>query len=127
MTRQAEVVDQPYVMRLADGRRLAVEVPARWVRHDRSGEVGFTMEGIRFLDRLRSLFSPMNMPPSPGFIRSLRDALNLTQTELGKRMGVDKLTVSRWERGELRPGKRSQRALQRIRATAIRKGISLSA
>jgi DNA-binding transcriptional regulator YiaG len=114
-------------MRLADGRRLAVEVPARWVRHDRSGEVGFTMEGIRFLDRLRSLFSPMNMPPSPGFIRSLRDALNLTQTELGKRMGVDKLTVSRWERGELRPGKRSQRALQRIRATAIRKGISLSA
>jgi len=127
MTRQAEILDKPYVMRLADGRRLAVEVPARWVKHDRGGDVGFTLEGIRFLDRLRSLFSPMDKPPSPGFIRSLRDALDLTQTEFGKRMGVDKLTVSRWERGELRPGKRSLLALQRIRATAIRKGVSLSA
>jgi hypothetical protein len=127
MTRQIEVVDQPYLMRLSDGRRLAVEVPGRWVRHDRAGEVGFTTEGIRFLDRLRSLFSPLKMPPSPGFLRSLREALNLTQTELGKRIGVDKLTVSRWERGELRPGKRSLRALQRIRAAAIRRGISLPA
>jgi DNA-binding transcriptional regulator YiaG len=69
----------------------------------------------------------MKTPPSPGFIRSLRQALDLTQTEFGKSMGVDKLTVSRWERGELRPGKRSLRALQRIRASAVRKGISLSA
>jgi DNA-binding XRE family transcriptional regulator len=126
MARQ-EISDQPYLMRLADGRRLAVEVPARWVRYDRSGDVGFTMDGVRFLDRLRALFSPMKTPPSPGFIRSLRQALDLTQTEFGKSMGVDKLTVSRWERGELRPGKRSLRALQKIRASAVRKGISLSA
>jgi DNA-binding XRE family transcriptional regulator len=126
MARQ-EISDQPYLMRLADGRRLAVEVPARWVRYDRSGDVGFTIDGVRFLDRLRALFSPMKTPPSPGFIRSLRQALDLTQTEFGKSMGVDKLTVSRWERGELRPGKRSLRALQRIRASAVRKGISLSA
>ena len=126
MARQ-EISDQPYLMRLADGRRLAVEVPARWVRYDRSGDVGFTIDGVRFLDRLRALFSPMKTPPSPGFIRSLRQALDLTQTEFGKSMVVDKLTVSRWERGELRPGKRSLRALQRIRASAVRKGISLSA
>ena len=126
MIKQAKPLDQPYVMRLADGRWLAVEIPARWVRHDRSGEVGFTIEGVQLLDRLRSVFSPMTRHPSPGFIRSLRAALDLTQTEFGNRLGVDKLTVSRWERGELRPGKQSCRALRRLRTAAIRRGISLS-
>jgi DNA-binding XRE family transcriptional regulator len=127
MARQTKIADQPYLMRLADGRRLAVEVPARWVKYDRGRELGFTIVGVRFLDRLRALFSPMKSPPSPGFIRSLREALGLTQSEFGNSVGVDKLTVSRSERGELRPGKRSLRALQKIRSAAVRKGISLSA
>src|SRR3954463_15147226 len=65
---------QPYAMRLADGRTLAVEGPGRYVVKDRTGEVCFTPEGVRFLDRLRSLFMPLDRPPSPGFLRTLREA-----------------------------------------------------
>lgn len=36
-------------------------------------------------------------------IRRRRDALELTQAELGAAVGVDALTVSRWERGESTP------------------------
>src|SRR4051812_43922459 len=104
--------DLPYAMRFADGRTLAVEVPARWVVTDRTGDVGFTPEGVRFLDRLRALFMPLDRPPSPGFIRTLREALGLTQAVFGERVGVNKLTVSRWERGALRPGAKSLRAIR---------------
>lgn len=36
-------------------------------------------------------------------IREARKALGLTQVDLGRKVGVDAITVSRWERGELRP------------------------
>src|SRR4051812_45289518 len=87
----------PYAMRFADGRTLAVEVPGRWVVTDRTGEVGFTPEGVQFLDRLRALFMPLDRPPNPGFLRTVREAMGLTQDEFGRSVGVNKLTVSRWE------------------------------
>ena len=63
---------------------------------------------------------------SPGYLTTLREALGLTQRELGERLGVDKLTVSRWERGTLRPGAHSLRALERIRRRAVAKGVVLA-
>ena len=123
--KQRPTRDFPYTMRFADGRTLALEVPARMVVRDGGGEIAFTPEGARFLDRLRSLYMPLDRAPSPGYIRTLRDALGMTQRELGEVLGVDKLTVSRWERGELKPANRSVALIQKLRARALRRGVTL--
>ncbi len=107
----------PYTMTLADGRTLFVEVPARMVSRDRGGELAFTPEGVRLLDRMRALASDIGPVPSPAFLASLREGMGLTQEQLGERIGVHKLTISRWERGTLRPG---AEALERLRALARR-------
>lgn len=39
-------------------------------------------------------------------LRQRRDKLKLTQAQLGEKLGVDSLTVSRWERGEALPQQR---------------------
>src|SRR5947207_4964129 len=118
--------DVPYTMKLADGRRVYVEVPGRWTVRDRSGEIGFTADGMRFLDRIRALMSKANVPPSPGYLRSLREALGLTQSELARKLGVNKLTVSRWERGELRPRPSSVRAVRSLRNRSAKHGVLLA-
>ena len=117
--------DVPYTMKLADGRLLYVEVPGRYTATDRSGRVAFTPEGVRFLDRIRALRMEASRAPSPGYITSLREALGLTQQELAVRLGVNKLTVSRWERGTLRPGRASLEALRRLRQEAVSQGVVL--
>jgi len=117
----------PYTMRLPDGRTLCVEVPGRWVTADRDGTPAFLPDGVRFLDRVRALFmSILDRSPSPGFITTLREGLGYTQKEFGERIGVDKMTVSRWERGTLRPGEKSLAAIERLRREAMRKGVTLS-
>ena len=97
------------------------------VRHDRDGTVGYTVEGVRRLDQLRALATEMGHRPTPGHIAALRGALGFTQSQLGERIGVDKLTVSRWERGEVRPGATSVRRLQRLRRAAGKNGIVVDA
>lgn len=119
--------DLPYTMKLPDGRTLCVEVPGRWVTADRDGTPAFLPEGVRFLDRVRAVFlSALDRPPSPGFITALREGLGLTQAEFGERVGVDKMTVSRWERGTLRPNGESLAAVEKVRREAIRKGVTLT-
>lgn len=115
--------DVPYTMRLPDGRTLFVEVPGRWTVEDRGGETAFLPEGVRFLDRIRALAMKLDHAPSPGYVTALREAMGLTQAELGEQIGVDKMTVSRWERGTLRPSDGSLAALERLRKDAIAKGI----
>ncbi len=115
----------PYTMRLPDRRTLYVEVPGRWVTKDRGGEMAFLPEGVRFLDRVRALAVKLDRAPSPGYILTLREALGLTQREMGDRLGVDPLTVSRWERGEVRPRKKSLATLEKVRREAVKKGVVL--
>jgi DNA-binding transcriptional regulator YiaG len=110
-------------MKLPDGRTLYVEVPGRMAMQDRSGEVAFTPEGVRFLDRVRALASRLEAPPSPAFITSLREALGLTQEELGKLIGRDKLTVSRWECGASRPSREALRKLQALARKRKESGV----
>lgn len=105
----------PYTMKLADGRTVFVEVPARMATRDRGGELAFTPEGVRFLDKVRALSLQPGPSPSPAFLVTLRDALGLTQAQLGKLIGRDRLTISRWECGSLRPG---PQALQKLYALA---------
>ena len=47
-------------------------------------------------------------------IKALRDLLRLTQKELAARVGVDAITVSRWERSNQRPSKHAERQLARL-------------
>lgn len=115
--------DLPYTMKLPDGRTIYVEVPGRWVTKDRGGEVAFLPGAVHFLDRVRALAVNLDRTPSPGYFTVLREALGLTQAELGERIGVDKLTVSRWERGALRPSAESLAKLEKLRSEAVRKGV----
>lgn len=119
--------DLPYTMRLADGRTLYVEIPGRWTVTDRSGQIGFAPKAVRFLDHLRALAVRLRQSPSPGFITSLREAMGLTQQQFGTQVGVNKLTVSRWERGALRAGPESIRSIEVLRHKAVHRGIVLSA
>lgn len=119
--------DVPYAMRLPDGSTLYVELPRRWVTRDRSGEPAFLPKAIQFLDQIRALAIRLDRPPSPGYIAALRRALGLTQAALGKKLGVDKVTVSRWERGTVQPGPKSLSALEALRRKAARRGVKVSA
>ncbi len=119
--------DLPFTMKLPDGRTLYVEVPGRWVTEDRDGSPALLPDAVRFLDRIQALAQRLDRPPSPGFITSLREALGLTQAEFGERVGVDKMTVSRWERGALRPREASLRAIDDLRRRAVRTGVAIPA
>jgi DNA-binding transcriptional regulator YiaG len=63
--------------------------------------------------------------PSAGFIIALREALGHTQKEFGAHLNVDKMTVSRWERGVLRPSPDSLAAIDGLRGKAVRRGVTI--
>ncbi|MDO8629042.1 MAG: helix-turn-helix domain-containing protein [Phycisphaerales bacterium] len=119
--------DLPYTMKLPDGRTLYVEVPGRWVTADRDNKPAFLPGAVDFLDRVRALAVTLDRPPGPGFITALREALGLTQKEFGEELGVDKMTVSRWERGALKPSDESLAALDDLRRRAVRRGVTIPA
>jgi DNA-binding XRE family transcriptional regulator len=118
--------DFPYTMKLPDGRTVFVEVPGRLVATDRSGETGFLPEGVRFLDRVRAMAMKVQGVPTPGHILALREAMGLTQEQMGRKIGVNKLTISRYECGRLRPSPRTIRAMEKLRQQAGRRGIVLA-
>jgi DNA-binding transcriptional regulator YiaG len=117
----------PYTMKLADGRVVYIELPRRWVTRERGGEMALSPQAVAFLDKLRALSARLTDAPSPGFLASLRAGLGMTQKSMGQAIGVDRLTVSRWERGELRPSSASLTALERLRQKAVRRGVTLAA
>lgn len=119
--------DYPYTLRLRDGRTLVVEIPGKWVTADRDGTPLFLPPAVEMIDRIRVLVSSVSAfsPPTPGYILTLRKALDLTQQQLGERAGVDKMTVYRWERGMLKPGPESLARLEKLRKEAVRKGVIL--
>jgi DNA-binding transcriptional regulator YiaG len=120
--------DYPFTMKLHDGRTVYVEVPGRWVTTDRSGEVAFLPEAVEFLDKVQALaMTALDRAPSPAYVTALRQALGMTQQEFGERLGVNKLTISRWERGTLRPGPRALAALEALRREAVRRGVTIPA
>jgi len=119
--------DVPYTMRLPDGRTLFILVPAKWCERDVSGEALFKPEAVRFLDRVLVMAMHMPAKPTPGFIRTLRDALGLTQAGLAQRIGVDKMTVARWEWGKVEPSGKAVKALKKLRRAVGRKGVTVAA
>jgi DNA-binding transcriptional regulator YiaG len=116
--------DYPFTMKLPDGRTVYVEVPGRFMGRDRDGSATFGADAMRFLDRIQALaMSALDRAPSPGYLTSLREALGLTQKEFGDKLGVDKMTVSRWERGALRPGEDSLAGIEKLRREAATRGV----
>ncbi len=53
-------------------------------------------------------------------IKELRKVLNLTQSELAQKVGVDVGTVSRWERGEVKPSRLAIDQLSKLVKLAMR-------
>lgn len=54
----------------------------------------------------------------PATLRAVRSALNLTQEQLGERLGVSFATVNRWEGGEVKPQKAAWEAITALAAEA---------
>lgn len=118
--------DMPYTMKLPDGRTVFVEVPGRYCVRERGGKPGFTPAGARFLDRVMVMAAKVPPAPTPAYIRTLREALGLTQTQFGQRVGVDKMTVWRWERGQIKPRGNSLKGVEAMRRAAVQKGVLLA-
>lgn len=51
---------------------------------------------------------------SPKEIKELRKSLNLTQSQFARKMKVDVITISRWERGAQKPSQLAHRQLARL-------------
>ncbi len=47
----------------------------------------------------------------PGFIKSIRQKLGVSQEELAQRLGVSFTSVNRWENGQTKPSKLARRQL----------------
>ncbi|MFM9957270.1 MAG: helix-turn-helix domain-containing protein [Phycisphaerales bacterium] len=126
-TTRAVADDVPFTAKLPDGRTMFVLVPAKWCAMDASGEVLFKPDAIRLLDRVQAMAMRTPKAPTPGYVRTLREALGLTQTQLGERLGVDKMTVARWEWGKIKPSARAAKALDSLRRSAGRHGMVIAA
>lgn len=58
-----------------------------------------------------------NLPMPDGFgacVATLRTKLDMTQAELGERLGVEDSTVSRWESGDAFPRRENLKALASV-------------
>jgi putative transcriptional regulator len=105
---------------------LAVRLKARWLKADRSGQPLLLPPAVRVLDRLRALFETRTAV-TPGFIVSLREAMELTQQQFAAKLGVSKMTVSRWECGRMNPGKSAAQRIRKLQQKAQREGVRISA
>jgi transcriptional regulator with XRE-family HTH domain len=79
---------------------------------------------VRALDRLRAIFTIQNKI-TPGFIISLREAMGLTQERFGRKLGVTKMTISRWECGTMRPSRSMVAAIRNLQARLRNKGVKI--
>ena len=114
-----------YVMNLPDGRRVYLELPEQYLSRDRSGQLLIRPPAIRILDQVRSLAMQRVDRPTPAFLVTLRETLDLTQEEFGEAVGVDKMTVSRWERGDRRPNAANAQRIAALRSEYIKQGATL--
>lgn len=116
--------DLPYVVRVGAEGMLAILLPAAWLKEGRAGEPLLLPPAVRALDRLRAMFKS-EAAVTPGFLLSLREALGLTQEEFGRKLGVSKMTFSRWERGRMHPGESATHAVRKLQRQAQRAGVRI--
>jgi DNA-binding transcriptional regulator YiaG len=117
-------MELPYVIPFGENGMLAISLRAQWLKVDRSGQPLLLPPAVRAIDRLRALFGAQQTL-TPGFIVSLREAMGMSQEEFGRRLGVSKMTVSRWERCRMRPGESNIAAIRSLQARARREGVRI--
>jgi DNA-binding transcriptional regulator YiaG len=116
--------DLPYVLSLGDGRMLAIALDAAWLKPDRAGNPLLLPPALRALDQLRAVFANQTQL-TPGFIASLREGMGLTQSEFAQKLGVSKMTISRWECARMRPSRAAGDAILALQAQARREGVKI--
>jgi DNA-binding transcriptional regulator YiaG len=117
-------MDLPYTLSFGDGRLLAIALNASWLKADRSGKPLLLPPAVRALDRLRAILATPQAI-TPGFIVSLREGMGLTQQEFGQKLGVSKMTVSRWECGLMRPNRSRTAAILKLQTRAKHAGVQI--
>jgi DNA-binding transcriptional regulator YiaG len=116
--------DLPYVIPFGEKAMLAISLRAAWLKADPAGRPLLLPPAVRALDRLRAVFAAKEII-TPGLITSLREALGLTQEQFARKLGVAKMTVSRWECGRMRPGAAMLAAIRRLQAKAQHEGVKI--
>lgn len=117
-------MDLPYIMPFGQGRMLAISLKASWLKPDRSGKPLLLPPAVRALDRLRAVFTAQENI-TPGFIIALREAMGLTQEQFGRKLGVTKMTVSRWECGRILPSSSKSTAIRNLQLRAQQEGVKI--
>ena len=115
-----------YVMRLPDERQLFVELPKRLTSVDRDGSLLLKPAAVQMLDQLRAVAMQRMTPPSPAYLVTLRKAFSLTMEAFGREVGVDKMTVYRWETGTRKPSAASVTKINRLRDKRARQGVAVA-
>jgi len=113
----------PYTMPLPAGKTVVVHIPADMVEYDLDGEMMFTPAGGQLLDRIRALAMDAPQAPSPAYIRTLREALDMTQSQLAKQLGCATITIKKWEAGDARPREKAATRLRKLAERATRRGV----
>jgi DNA-binding transcriptional regulator YiaG len=124
LTKWKPGTDLPYAIPAGDGAMLAIRLPAAWIKPDRTGQPLLLPPAVRALDRLRATLADDEVL-TPGFIVSLRGAMRITQQQLARKLNVSKMTVSRWERGTMRPGASAVEAMRGLQRHAQRAGVKV--
>ncbi len=117
----------PHALGLPDGSVLFVRVPSAMTTVDRDGSTSFTPDGIRLLDRLRAMAMATPARPTPGYIRTVRGAMNLTQADFAAVLGYSTISVKKWETGAARPGTEAVERIRRLVDRAGRRGVVIGA
>lgn len=118
-------MDLPYTLSVGDA-FLAIMLRPSWLKADPSGMPVLLPPAVRAIDRLRAVFA-RETRITPGFITALREAMHLSQTQFGAKLGVSKITVSRWERGRMRPGPEMHAAILKLQDQARSEGVIIDA
>jgi DNA-binding transcriptional regulator YiaG len=116
----------PYTMSLPGGQTLFVRIPGKYVIYDRSGEMAFTPEGTRFLDHIRAVAIETPDTPSPAYIKTVREAMKMTQAELAKKLDYSLISIKKWEAGDAKPGKKAIERIQRLVNSVTKGGLVLA-
>lgn len=117
-------MDLPYAVSLGARGMLAILLHAEWVAPDRSGRPLLLPPAVLAIDRLRAVFATAS-EITPGFILGLREAMGLTQEQFGRKLGVTKMTVSRWERGGMRPTASTAAAIRGLQTRVAFEGVRI--
>ena len=116
----------PHVMPLPDGRSVFVRVPERMTGRDRDGSLTFKPEAMKLLDRIQVMAMEVPTAPSPGYIKTVREALRMTQAEFARALDRSVISVKKYEAGDARPGKEVVLRLRQLVHDATSRGVVLA-